>query len=373
LSESLQLQPPAHDESRINTLLELGQARIGVGDLPGAEAPLQEALHLSQSDFGGISVESGHALWVLGMLRFQQGQYVEAKDLYLRSLGILESCLAPQSDIAGVLDDLGKVYTREQDWALAKRTYERALEIYRRVLGDDHPRVAMRLTGLAIVAQNMGDLRHAENLYQESIRLHERAYGERHPETAAVRGNYGLLLQREGRLAEAEPQLRSALEVVLSLYGPNHYKVGYARVSLAMLLHDQGKFADAESEFRQALAIYDKSLPANHQNRAAALMHFARLLVDLGKSNEALAMSGQSLKIWNATSTATSQYTAQAHAIHAYALAHLGKRGEATEELEAAIPVLLKTRGADDSAVRRAQDWLKSLRPETLQTASTAR
>jgi ATP/maltotriose-dependent transcriptional regulator MalT len=141
---------------------------------------------------------------------------------------------------------------------------------------------------------------------------------------------------------------------------------------LAMLLHDQGNLAAAETEFRQALAIYDKSLPANHQYRASALMHFARLLVDRGKPEEALAMSDASLTIWNATSTPTSQYTAQAHAIHAYALEHLGKPREAAEELESALPVLLKTRGVDDPVVRRAQNWLKSARPAQLQTVSTA-
>ncbi len=174
-------------------------------------------------------------------------------------------------------------------------------------------------------------------------------------------------------MAEAEPLLRDALTTTLSLYGPDHYKVGYARVSLAMLLHDQGKLAAAESEFRQALAIYDKSLPANHQYRASALMHFARLLVDRGKPDEALAMSDQSIKIWTATSPPASPSTAQAHAIHAYALAHLGKPREAADELDGALPVLLKARGADDPVVRRAQNWLKGVRPEPLQTASSAR
>ena len=142
-----------------------------------------------------------------------------------------------------------------------------------------------------------------------------------------------------------------------------------ARVNLAMLLHDQGNLTEAEGEFRQALAIYDKSLPANHQWRAALLMHFARVLVDRGKLDEALAMSDQSLKIWNATSTASSPSTAQAHAIHAYALAHLGKPREAAEELDAAVPVLLKARGVDDPVARRAQEWLNGVRPEPLQTA----
>jgi eukaryotic-like serine/threonine-protein kinase len=373
LNESLELQPQVRDASRINTLLELGQAHIGAGDLAGAEAPLQEALHLSQINFGAASVESGHSLWGLGMLRYQQGQYGEAKSLYIRSLAVLETSGAPQTDISAVLDDLATIYTREQQWELAKRTYERSLSIDRRVLGDDHPRVTQRLNNLAIVAQNMGDLPQAESLYKEAIRRNERTYGEQHFETAAAKGNFGLLLQQEGRLAEAEPLLRGALAINLNVYGPENYNVGYSRVSLAMLLHDQGNLAAAEREFRLALAIYDKSLPANHLYRASALMYFARLLVDLGKPRESAAMSEQSMQILTATLPATSPPTALAHAIHAYALIHLDRSPDGAAELESALPVLIKARGPDDPVVRRAQNWLKAARPPPPQTASTAR
>jgi serine/threonine-protein kinase len=372
LTESLQLQPQAHDKSHIDTLLELGRARMGAGDLAGAEAPLQEALHLSQNDSGATGLESGRALWTLGELRQEQGQLGEAKELYKRSLSILETSVAPQTDVSGVLDDLAQIYSSEHQWTLAKQTYERALEVDRRVLGDDHPRVAMHLNNLAVVAQSIGDLRQAEALYRDAIRRQERVYGGQHPETAADKGNYGLLLQREGRLTEAEPLLRDALAVTLSLYGPDHYKVGYSRVSLAILLHEKGDLPGAEREFRQALAIYDKSLPANHQWRAAALMHFARLLVDRGKPDEALVLSDQSLKIWTATSPASTPSTAQAHAIHAYALAHLGRSRESADELTAAVPVLLQARGPDDPVLLRAQNWLKNVRPEALKTAGTA-
>jgi serine/threonine protein kinase/tetratricopeptide (TPR) repeat protein len=371
LSESLALQPRSHDKSRIVTLLELGSARSHASDLNGAEAPLQEALHLSQTDFGPASQEAGRSLWGLGQLRFRQGRLADAKELYNRGLNILETAGAPATDVSALLDDLAQVYADEQQWALAKQTYERALQVDRRVLGDDHPRVAMRLNNLAVVAQNIGDLKLAESLYRDAIRRDEQVYGDQHPETGAALGNYGLLLQREGRLAEAEPPLRSALDVVLKLYGPDNYNVGYARVSLAMLLHDEGALPEAEAEFRQALAVYGGSLPANHQYRAAALMHFARLLVDRGKPDEALALSAQALDIWNATSSASGPRTAQAHAIHAYALGHLGKPREAAAELDAALPVLLKARGVDDPVVLRAQHWLKEARPESLHTAST--
>ena len=306
------------------------------------------------------------------MLRFEQGRNVEAKDLYIRSLRILEDSRAPQTDVSAVLSDLAKVYVLEQQWVLARQTHQRALEIDRRVLGDDHPRVAFRLGNLAIVAQNMGDLKLAETLYLDALKRQQHIYGDRHPETAAAKGNYGLLLQREGRLSEAEPLLRSALEARLSLNGPNHFLVGYCRVSLAILLHDKGDLAASEDEFRQALAIYDKSLPENHQYRAALLMHFARLLVDRNKAAEALTKSDESIKIWSATSPPFNPQTALAHAIHAYALEHLGNSRAAAEELDAAVPVLVQARGADDAVVRRAQSWLKSADPDAVQTASTS-
>jgi eukaryotic-like serine/threonine-protein kinase len=372
LDESLKLQGQSHDDSHIDTLLEIGSARIGSGDLRGAEPPVQEALRLSQSNFGAKSRETGRALWSLGVLRNQQGQFKEAKDLYIRSLDILTGTSAPQTDISMVLDDLATVYTREQEWVLAKETYERALDIDRRALGEDHPRVALRLHNLAIVAQNMGDLKQAEVLYRDVIARNERVYGRLHPETAITEGNYGLLLQREGRLVEAEPLLRDAVAIRLSLYGADHYKVGYARVSLAMLLHDKGDLAGSENEFRQALAIYDKSLPPTHQYRGAALMHFARLLVDRGKVNEGLSASSESVKIWAATSSPSSSLLAQAHAIHAYALMHANKPQDAAAELAEAVPVLLKARGPDDVAVRRAQAWLLSANAKPPQTANAA-
>ena len=150
------------------------------------------------------------------------------------------------------------------------------------------------------------------------------------------------------------------------VYGPDNYNVGYARVSLAMLLHDQGNLAAAESEFRQALAIYDKSLPANHQYRASALMHFARLLVDSGKSDEALALSEQSLKIWTAILPASSAADGAGprHSCVCPRASRQARRNR-PKSWRAAVPVLLNAKGPDDPVVRRAQDWLKAVRPRT--------
>jgi hypothetical protein len=63
---------------------------------------------------------------------------------------------------------------------------------------------------------------------------------------------------------------------------------------------------------------------------------------------------------------------AQAHAIHAYALEHAGKSREAAEELDAAVPILVKARGTDDPMVRRAHNWLNVAHTVPVKTATTA-
>lgn len=331
LQESLTLQPAASDRSQFETLLELARARTGLGDSGGAEGILEDASRLAQTEFGAASQESARVFWTLGRLRYQQGRHADARDLYARSLKIFEATHAPPTDVASLLDDLALVYGREQRWALARQTYEKALEIDRRVLGEDHPRVATHLHDLALVAQNLSDSN-----------------------------------------AEAEPQVRSALTVTLALYGADNYNVAHARVNLGRLLQDEGDLAGAESEFRQALAIYDKSPPPDLRYRAAALMHLARLLVDRGNAGEALDLSDRSIKIWTATSSASDPGAAQAHTIHAYALSRLGRSHEAADELTAALPVLAGAAGPDDPAVRRARNWLKNVQPPAMRTASTA-
>ena len=358
LSESLALQPDTASKSRIDTLLELGRARTHSGEFQGAEAPLNEALHAAQTALGADSQEAGRAMWELGRLRHQQDRLVDSRNLLEKALQILETTQAPATEVSDLLDDLAGTYALEKQWGLARQTYERALDIDRRILGDDHPRLGEHIGNLAIVQQNLGDLKQAEALYRDAIRRKERAYGLHSAQTASAQANFGAMLQREGRLDEAEPLLRAAVDSTLAKWGPDHYLVGWHRVSLGMLLHDKGDLAGASSEYRQALAIYDKALPPNHQFRASLLAQYARLLVDLGKPADALAMSEQALKA--AGESATSSFSAQTHAVHGYALEHLGKSQEAARELEAALPVLIKVRGIDDPTVRRAQLWLKA-------------
>ena len=362
LDHSLALQARTPDRVHVSTLLAQGRARLGSGDLDGANASLQAALRMAQGTFGAASVEAAQSMWGLGQLRYTQGHVREAEALYKHSLGIFETRHAAPTDVSWLLDDLGKVFEREQEWQLARRTYERALDIDRSQLGEDHPRLAVYLHNLAYVMENLGEMDKAESLYKEAIRRDQLAYGDHHPVTAAAWGNYGLLLMRLGRLGEAEGFLRRSLSEMLSLHGPEHFDVAYSRVSLGLLLYARGEIDAAESEFRQALDIYDRTLPPVHQWRASALMYYARLLAEHGRAAQALPMAKQSVDIWTATAPSGSPKTAQAHAIHGLALLNSGQAAAAYTEIDQALPALERAHGEFDSFITAARGWREQAR-----------
>ena len=64
-----------------------------------------------------------------------------------------------------------------------------ALDVKQQILGDGHPDVAMTLNNLAVLLKATGKLAEAESLYARSLAIFRRALGEDHPKVAACRRN----------------------------------------------------------------------------------------------------------------------------------------------------------------------------------------
>ena len=81
-----------------------------------------------------------------------------------------------------MLQDLG-------DLAGARAAYERALCIFERVLGPDHPNVATLVNNLGGVLQALGDLAGARAACERALRIFEKSLPPEHPNIRRVRGN----------------------------------------------------------------------------------------------------------------------------------------------------------------------------------------
>jgi tetratricopeptide (TPR) repeat protein len=93
------------------------------------------------------------------------------------------------ADASGLLKTQG-------DLAGARPLLERALAIYEKALGAEHPDTATSLNNLAGLLKTQGDLAGARPLYERALAIYEKALGAEHPATATVRNNLASLLSQ---------------------------------------------------------------------------------------------------------------------------------------------------------------------------------
>ncbi len=75
----------------------------------------------------------------------------------------------------------------------------RALAIFEKGYGPDHPSVATALNNLAILLHKTNRLTEAEPHYRRAIAISEKSYGPQHPDVATFRRNLNSLHQAMSR------------------------------------------------------------------------------------------------------------------------------------------------------------------------------
>ena len=79
----------------------------------------------------------------------------------------------------------------------AEKNQRRALEGYRRVLGQEHPRTFESMGNLAVVLENQGKYAEAEQMYRQALELMEEGLGDAYPATKRCRDNLAKCLRAQ--------------------------------------------------------------------------------------------------------------------------------------------------------------------------------
>ncbi|MCH8801766.1 MAG: tetratricopeptide repeat protein, partial [Chloroflexi bacterium] len=102
------------------------------------------------------------------------------------------------------------------------------------------------------------DLPDAEPLVQRALVIFRKALGPEHPNVAMSLNTLAMLYQVQGRYDEAEPRFRQALEIRERTLGPDHSLVALSLRNLARLYAAQNRYAEAEPPFKRVLLIMEK-------------------------------------------------------------------------------------------------------------------
>jgi tetratricopeptide (TPR) repeat protein len=188
------------------------------------------------------------------------------------------------------------LFTRFQ-YVEAERLLKQALELRKRLLGDEHLDVANSLNALAELYREWGRYRDAEPLYQQALSMKKRLLEEEHPDVATILSNLAELYHRQWRLSELEPLYLNALKLKKRLLGEEHQDVATILNNLAEFYSSQGRYTEAERLYKQALDLRKRALGENHQDVAQTLNNLARLYCIQGLYTQAESLFKKALKI----------------------------------------------------------------------------
>jgi len=180
----------------------------------------------------------------------------------------------------------------------ARPLLEESLAIWREHLEPDDATIAIALTRLAIVSQDLGDFAAAEAGFEEALGLVKERFGPRHVHVASALNNLAVLHQEMGNEANALPLMTESLEIYRETLDPDHPEVATSMANLAAFLRAQGDISAARELLEESVEISREALPAGHPDIAFHLSNLA-MVVDLdGDEARAVALLEESLSIF---------------------------------------------------------------------------
>ncbi|MCB8926743.1 MAG: tetratricopeptide repeat protein [Ardenticatenaceae bacterium] len=231
----------------------------------------------------------------------------------------------------------------------ARSYYERALATYEKVLGPDHPDVALSLNNLGYLLRVIGDYERAQPYYERALKIREKALGLDHPDTAQSLNDQGLLLKTMGNYAEAQPYYERALAIREKVLGPDHPSTAQSLNNLGALLRTMGDYIGAKLYYKRALRIREKVLGPDHPDTARSVSGLGALLRAMGDHVEARPHYERALRIREKILGPDHLDTAQSLNNLGLLLKIMGNYAEARTYLERALHIREKALGLDHS------------------------
>ncbi len=204
-----------------------------------------------------------------------RARYAEAEPLYLRAIVIWQKTLGNQHPyLASCFNNLGLLYAEQGKYQEAEPWYHLALAIWT-YRGTEEESIAITLNNLAQLYRLQGKFAEAEPLYQRSLQIREQVLGSEHPSTATALRNLSLLYLDQDQDQLAEQLLQRALAIQQRTLDLGHPDVAANLAGLAIIASRKGDYRAAEDLLAQVLALSEDAYGQQHPETASALNNLA--------------------------------------------------------------------------------------------------
>jgi tetratricopeptide (TPR) repeat protein len=286
--------PVGPDHPRLaKALKDLGRVLQERGRYDEADATLQRALTMQEQLLGPEHEDVSETLTQMGQSCLAQGNYRRAKGLLKRAVAIAELHVVPDQypdQLCSALHSLCQVYNYLEDHELAQDMAERQLALYEQFQGPHHPNTAAALENVAASLRGQGKLSEAQPMYERAFAIRERVHGPHHPNVATCSIDLGVLYLAQQDHRRAKSTFERALAIQEQVFGPQHLDVATTLAFLGDCSRAAGDLAQAKSLYERSLAIFQTQLGRTHPSTAGILQRLALLATIAGRPRQAAAL-----------------------------------------------------------------------------------
>jgi serine/threonine protein kinase/tetratricopeptide (TPR) repeat protein len=235
---------------------------------------------------------------VVGDVYRTLGQYPQAEEHLPVALEIRRRLLGEEhQDTLASEHNLASLYMNQGRYADAEPRYLKNLEIRKRVLGEEHSETLRSMGSLASLYMAQGRWVESEPLYLKTLEIRKRVLGEEHPSTLKSMNGLANLYVNQERYAEAERLRVKTLEIQKRVLGEEHPDTLGFMHNLAVLRSYQTRYAEAEPLYLKTLGIQKRVQGEEHPSTLKSMGSLASLYMAQGRYADAEPLLRKTLEI----------------------------------------------------------------------------
>ncbi len=287
-----------------------------------------------------VAYQSSNTMNQRAVTLWAQGKFAAAQPLFEKALEIRRRLLTDNHpETAASYNNLASNLNAQGKYAQAQPLHEKALEICRRLLTDDHPQTANTYNSVAGNLNAQGKYAEAQPLLEKALDIRRRLLSDDHPETAMSYNAVATNLGAQGKYAQAQPLFEKALDIRRRLLTDDHPATARSYNNLANNLSDQGKYAQAQPLHEKALEIHRRLLTDDHLDTATCYGNVAADLNGQGKYVQGQPLYEKALEIFRRMLTDDHPSTGMSYRNLARTLKNQGKYAQAQPLFEKALAI----------------------------------
>ncbi|MDR3194752.1 MAG: tetratricopeptide repeat protein [Tannerella sp.] len=232
-------------------------------------------------------------LRILNKLRYEDFSTDDAREYFLKLvphiLSITELAAGKiVRKVSNMYTFLGYGYNKIANYPQAVEWYLKAYAIREKLLGREHPAMAISCNNIAAVYYNQNLCAEAAEWYLKALAIREKAKVKEQLSTAGIYKNVAIVYHSQGKYAEALEMNLKAYGIGERLQGKDHPDTAVICSSIAAACDGLGRRAEALEWYLKDVTVREKTLGKDHFNLALASNNIAYLYNHLARYDEAL-------------------------------------------------------------------------------------